>query len=193
MDLAEYLKEKRVVVVGPVQDEQYEAINRADVVVRLHNYWLTQGGRCDLLVTNCGPESDPRHYFDTPPKGCRAVIAQAGSSLIHEGLKLSEILHCNFHTYGISTDGADAWYVQLCNLLNPAPPLTGFVALWNLMRFECKEIRLVGMDLYYHTPAHEWARDPHDPFKHCLLLKKIVEIDPRVKICRGLENALSRC
>lgn len=193
MDLSEYLREKRVCIVGPVPDGEYEMINTADVVVRLHNYWLTQGGRCDILLTNCGPESDPRHYHGTPPKGCRAIIAQAGSSLIHEALKLSEMLGCNFHTYGLSSDGADAWYVQLCNLLHPAPPLTGFVALWNMLRFEVKEISLVGMDLYSQVPAHEWAADPHEPFKHCLLLKKIREIDPRVKLCRGLEDVLSRC
>lgn len=169
MKLKEYLKNKRVIIVGPSNSllnkspPQGEFIDSFDVVVRINrgidpinNFKDYIGKRTDILY-NC--------LLENPDNGGIIDVNQLKQNNVkyliyhpevsYEGIAINKIPNhvnkktlINIENSGIKTDMIDYKKYNLVSNETKCRPNTGFIALFDLLSYDIKELYITGFTFY---------------------------------------------
>ena len=179
----DYLKDKIVVIVGGGENINEELVESADIVVRINQHWLTQGGRIDVLYhTMFGRGLEPENLMKLFKEDFRPKFMFLNKLDRYWELGLSQYkiddLFYNFQKehsnetqieyfaqgqwlYQNPYGDRYEWLNEIHKKFN-CKLLTGLVALADVLRFKPREVYTQGMNLYYGKPKRlKEYRDSH--------------------------------
>lgn len=210
-DYAEFLKGKRVVVIGGNDATiDKEMLMGADVVVRINGHWMRQGGRCDAVYYSCSSDVSLEQFknkeFISRVKWVWAnsthVLFSSSAGNFYEVMRLmSNVMNVKVGTYFHGPAEAFEVFEHLRNL-TPAEkwakelsakhkfhPFTGLLAVHHLLLHNPREVWLTGMSFYRHSdgefPAHAGAHEVRSNIRYVAWLK---DNEPRVYLDKTLSG-----
>lgn len=214
MQLYEFLYDKSVVLIGGKDNYDENIINSADVVVRVNQHVLRQGGRCEgLYVATCDPCR--LSELETPPVFMAWRISGVYAQEYREYALRNRLLRIPYQNerYGkVSPHGPEYEWTNIFGHELNAKPFTGVLAIKHLCSFPIRTLYVTGMDMHTGLESrkpdengeqtrrysdvgivgrHILKRGPHEIYPQLYWLDAYAEYDKRLVLCDDLREALN--
>ena len=215
--LYEFLYGRSVVLVGGKDNYDENILNSADVVVRVNQHWVRQGGRCEgLYCAACDPLT--LDLFKFPPVFmCYRVTGMYARHYQEYCLKhrLITVPYQNERYDGASPYGAEFEWTNIFGHEANCKPFTGTLAIRHLASFPIRSLYITGMDFHIHSfdldenneqtkvvEVHEregeeivtrkvLARGPHMIQPQIDWLRRYMKCDKRISVDLTLKEVLT--
>lgn len=208
----QYLCNKSVLLVGGSPQFDIKELNDYDVIIRINDHVIVQGGRCDVLyhtVRGLGLESYKLLFANIVP--CFAWLNVVDGPW-ESGLnpkRMAQNYEKHFESNGCKVGyfaqgewlfwnpyGPEHEWLNALHKRHNCKLLTGLVALAHIMRSKAKSITLTAMDLYTRINANENLPKSREGYRHSHFLPgqvsflKEAKQDSRVRLPQQLIDAI---
>jgi len=196
------LYDKSVVLVGGKEREGYEdaIMTCADLVVRVNQHVLSQGGRCDGLY--CAT-ADPCRLdrLESPPLFLAYRVSGLFQGEFRDYARKNRCIQIPFQNerYGkVNPIGVDYEWTNTFSHELVCKPFTGTLAIKHLCSYPIKTLHITGMDMHIigadvamTTDGHTILKcGPHEIGPQIRWLKKYAKCDKRITLDPVLREVL---
>lgn len=197
----EYLYGKSVLVIGGADHQGFNPKD-FDLVLRVNDHFIRQGGRCDILVHNCCISAYPGRVFDFLGDSILEVGLVVANPHQQPGFKMAK-KYCEYSAtifdyfdferlvYSKEDELQHQWSQVMMEMYD-FKPFTGLLAIAYLQHAPVKEIAVTGMDIHVNEKTNpDWV-GPHRISAQALWLKHAVAFDGRIRFDKVLNATLDK-
>lgn len=182
---SDYLHGKHVAIIGGAASFDENAFD-ADVIIRINEHLITQGGRGDVVY--CALANNPKIFFDTGKADhLRWFMADRRGRWFNSGLEGQFKAHgARFLDYSTRANEKqppfEEFWLQRILFQYRCKPFTGIVAAVHALSLPAKSVYLTGCTFYAQEGKLPLHRDNHFIKPNQEIVKDLLKYDKRFSV-----------